>query len=60
MPQLRQLRLLVAIMVCRKCKRKVLFGTHIEEETSEEEEEEPEPAYNLLFMRGESPLSIVR
>jgi len=31
---------LVATMVCRKCKRSILHGTHIEKDPEEEDEEE--------------------
>jgi hypothetical protein len=40
---------LLAVMVCRKCKHKVLFETQIEKDETDEDEEEPEGSSFPLF-----------
>ena len=47
----RQLPALMSRMVCPRCKRKVLFETHLEEEYPEEDEDEPELTDYLLGIR---------
>jgi hypothetical protein len=43
---------LLAVMVCRKCKRKVFFETQIEKDETEEDEEEYEGSQFPLFGTG--------
>jgi hypothetical protein len=43
---------LLAVMVCRKCKRKVFFETQIEKDETEEDEDEPEGSPFPLFETG--------
>ena len=50
---------LIATMVCRKCKRAVLFATQIEPDYTEEEEDEldefTDQLYNQLEITGVDP-----
>ena len=43
---------LLAVMVCRKCKRKVFFETQIEKDETDEDEEEYEGFPFRLFGTG--------
>jgi hypothetical protein len=46
---------LVATMVCRKCKRSILHGTHIEKDPEEEDEEESDDLPFGIFGTGSRP-----
>jgi hypothetical protein len=43
---------LVAVMVCRNCKRTILHGTHIEKDEEQEDEGEEEESEGLPFLFG--------